>query len=395
MEKTLYNNTLTLEERRTVKWFLIFFYFILIGYDSFYYYFLPAFIEHRKIGFPNMISYFTYVVVLCLVPVAIFLIKHNKHYYVKYLYSISYILTTLFVDIFTYYETKAHFASGNVVEIFLILTTPLFINTRYFWVTSAVIIGRYILMGLIVHSSVVVVPILLLVILAIVAYIFLKRIIGFVQSIKLAYDKQLGEIVKGVIAVLELKDPYTRGHSERVARYALELAKAVHSFTDDELKSFYNACLLHDIGKVHVPDRILLKPARLSNEEFEIIKTHPAVGADAVQDVIGLENDICVIRSHHERWDGTGYPDQLKGEEIPLRARITALADAFDAMTSSRSYRAALSVQEAFNRINDARGTQFDPKLVEEFNKIFPIWVNIHKSYPLDIKAEQLGGEQI
>ena len=161
----------------------------------------------------------------------------------------------------------------------------------------------------------------------------------------------------------------------------LLLAKEIDKFSKEEQKSFYYACLLHDIGKVHIPDQILMKPGKLTIEEFEIIKSHPSVGAEAVKNVEGIKDCICVIRSHHERWDGKGYPDQLKEEEIPLLARVTSIADAFDAMTSSRSYETAMPVEEAYQRIIDGKGSQFDPMLVEEFKKVFPAWVEFHEKY--------------
>jgi putative nucleotidyltransferase with HDIG domain len=190
-------------------------------------------------------------------------------------------------------------------------------------------------------------------------------------------------MVKGIIATLELKDPYTRGHSERVAGYALLLAKETGGFTKEELKSFNYACLLHDIGKIHIPDQILMKPSGLTQEEFEIIKNHTVVGAEAVQQVEGLDRSISVIRSHHECWDGKGYPDQLQGEQIPLLARIVSIADAFDAMTSTRSYRAAMPVEEAYKRIIEGQGTQFDPHLVDVFKTAYPSWVDFHNSFSI------------
>ena len=131
-----------------------------------------------------------------------------------------------------------------------------------------------------------------------------------------------------------------------------------------------------------------MKPGKLTKEEFDIIKSHPAVGAEAVKNVEGIKDSICVIQSHHERWDGKGYPDQFKGEEIPLQARISTFADAFDAMTSSRSYRDAMPVEEAYRRIIEGKGTQFDPMLVEEFIKVYPSWVKFHKKYPWSKKWE-------
>jgi putative nucleotidyltransferase with HDIG domain len=224
-------------------------------------------------------------------------------------------------------------------------------------------------------------PIILIAILSVMSFFLLARFQGYVRSLSNSYDNQLEGIVKGVIATLELKDPYTRGHSERVAKYAFELAAEIGKFTKEEQKSFYYACLLHDIGKVNIPDQILMKPGKLTNEEFDIIKSHPVVGAEAVKNVEGISDNINVIRYHHERWDGKGYPDRLKGEEIPLLARVSSVADAFDAMTSSRSYREAMPVEEAYRRILEGKGSQFDPTIVEAFNRIYPTWVNIHKEY--------------
>jgi hypothetical protein len=381
MKKSNTGKVLIDEEKRTLKWFLLLFYIILIGYDSFYYYFLPNFITHKKIGLPSNFSYSIYIVILLLIPVSKFLRSHNKGSKIKYVYFISYILITLLADIVTYYGSDQPFSSGNAVEVFLVLFSPLFINSRYFWLVSLGLIIKYLLTGIILKTTYVSIPILLIVILSIMAFILLSRFQGFVTSIKNSYDAQLEGIVKSVIATLELKDPYTKGHSERVAQYALILARATGRFSVEELKSFNYACLLHDIGKVHIPDKILMKPGKLTNDEFNVIKLHPVVGANAVKDVEGLKNSIAVIRNHHERWDGLGYPDQLKGEKIPVLARITAIADSFDAMTSSRSYRSALSVDEAYKRVIEGQGSQFDPLLVDEFKKVFPFWVKFHKEY--------------
>ena len=147
------------------------------------------------------------------------------------------------------------------------------------------------------------------------------------------------------------------------------------------MNAFNYACLLHDIGKVNIPDSILMKPGKLSKEEFNVIKTHPKVGAEAIIKVRGLEDSIDVIKSHHERWDGKGYPEQLIGDKIPYLARIVSIADTFDAMTSSRSYRAAMPVEEAYKRILEGKGTQFDPSLVDLFNEVFSDWVSFHLEY--------------
>ena len=138
----------------------------------------------------------------------------------------------------------------------------------------------------------VILPIILFLVFSIMAFILLTRIKGYVNSIKYSYDKQLEGIVKGVIATLELKDPYTRGHSERVACYALSLAKQIGKYSNEELKEFNYACLLHDIGKINIPDHILMKPSKLTEEEFNIIKQHPSVGAEAIKNIDGLKTNI-------------------------------------------------------------------------------------------------------
>ncbi|WP_160723884.1 HD-GYP domain-containing protein [Bacillus sp. USDA818B3_A] len=369
------------EEQRTIKWFLIFFYIIMLGYDIFYYYIQPVHIDHVKGGFPSNFWYLNYIVLTLLIPIMVYLYKKNKQSLIKYVFFISYLITVFIVDIVSYSISGKEYNSGNMVEVFLVFSLPIFLSTRYFWLVSLGIIGKYILTAIILDASYLAFVVIIFATLSILSFFLLVRFQGYVRAVKVSYDKQLEGIVKGVIATLELKDPYTRGHSERVASYGLLLAQKIGKFSGDELKSFYYASLLHDIGKVHIPDHILMKPGKLTDEEFEIIKSHPSVGAEAVKDVEGIQGSICVIRSHHERWDGRGYPDQLKGEDIPLLARITSIADAFDAMTSSRSYRAALPVEEAYNRILNGKGSQFDPGLVEEFQKVFPAWVKFHSNY--------------
>lgn len=388
MSRPNVNLELLNEEERIVKWFLRLFYFIMFSYDFCYYYIIPKLILHKPVGFPSNYCYITYIVFIGLVPVAYYVMKRQKYYLIKYIYLISYVLTTGIVEILTFYGKSITFESGNIVEIFLILFAPLFINSRYFWLSSLGMIFRYALVGIIIQSSYVVIPIILIFILSLMGFISLDRFKGYVNAIKSSYDKQLNEIVKGIIATLELKDPYTRGHSERVAGYALSLVKQTGELTEEEMRSFNYACLLHDIGKINIPDRILMKPSRLTNEEYDVIKTHPAVGAEAVKNFEGLKNNIGVIRSHHERWDGKGYPDQLQGEEIPYLARVTAIADAFDAMTSSRSYRPAMSLEKAYKVIIEGKGSQFDPQLVEQFKDVFPQWMEFHKKYPWAKKNE-------
>jgi putative nucleotidyltransferase with HDIG domain len=379
------------EEKRTVKWYLLISYILIIGWDAFYYYIRPMFIKtNEAIGFPNNIWFLNYIVLFVILGIAYYLNKVNKLDRIKYVFTISYLTVSFLVDIVSFHGNNDGYTSGNVVEIFLILSLPIFLNTRYFWLVTLGFTLKYIATGLLLKTSLVLVPIVLLVILSGLSFFLLVRFQGYVRAVSTSYDNQLEGIVRGVIATLELKDPYTRGHSERVAKYALMFANEIGKFSKEEQKSFYYACLLHDIGKVNIPDQILMKPGNLTNEEFEIIKTHPVVGAEAVKNVEGIKNSIYVIRSHHERWDGKGYPDQLKGEEIPLLARVSAIADAFDAMTSSRSYRDAMPFQEAYNRIIQGQGSQFDPLLVEKFKKIYPAWIKFHQNYPWSEKWESL-----
>ena len=380
------------EEKRTVKWYLLISYILIIGWDLFYYYISPKYIETNEvIGLPNNIWYLNYILLLVILPIGYYLSKVNKQDWIKYVFIISYFSVSFLVDIVSFFGNNHGYKSGNVVEIFLILSLPIFLNTKYFWSVTLGFTLKYIATGVLLKTSLVVVPIVLLIILSGLSFFLLLRFQGYVRAVSTSYDNQLEGIVKGVIATLELKDPYTRGHSERVAKYALMFANEIGKFSSEEQKSFYYACLLHDIGKVNIPDQILMKPGKLTNEEFEIIKTHPVVGAEAVKNVEGIKNSIYVIRSHHERWDGKGYPDQLKGEEIPLLARVSAIADAFDAMTSSRSYRDAMPFEEAYNRIIKGQGSQFDPMLVEKFKKIYPDWIIFHQNYPWTEKWDYLG----
>ncbi|MED1471583.1 HD-GYP domain-containing protein [Bacillus salipaludis] len=377
MKKKLIDPNIRNEEGRTLKWFLVLFYFISIAYDlsfriiSIY---DPKFKNDNR----DVLGLWIYLFMFALIPIAYYLFKRQKVYLIKYVYFITYTSVSLINEIISFMGDPTHFKTGNVVEVFWLLLSPVFVSTAFVKVVSAGLLLKYILDGIIIQSPVVLLPVLIVAIFSVLSFIILYRFKSYVKAIKTSYDQQIVGIVKGVIATLELKDPYTRGHSERVASYALELAKVSGKFSEDELKSFNYACLLHDIGKINIPDQILMKPGMLTNEEYEIIKSHTIVGAEAVSKVVGLKNSISVIRSHHERWDGKGYPDQLKGKEIPFLARISAIADAFDAMTSTRSYRSALSVEEANSRIIEGSGTQFDPELVEEYKKVLPKWKTIH-----------------
>lgn len=189
------------------------------------------------------------------------------------------------------------------------------------------------------------------------------------------------EFVEAFTAALDAKNTYTRGHSDRVAEIAAAIAKAV-GLSKATQDSIHVAAHLHDIGKIGIPDNILLKPDRLSQEEFEVIKSHPQVGYEILNKVTILRPIAKVVRHHHERWDGGGYPSGLADKTIPLGARIIALADAFDAMTSARSYRARMSQAEAVSEVARCRGTQFDPDIANTF-----IALCQHTKWPAEIAA--------
>ncbi len=170
--------------------------------------------------------------------------------------------------------------------------------------------------------------------------------------------------VRVLVSRIEEKDPYTHGHTERVAEYAVGIARAM-GFSPEEIQAIQFGAILHDIGKVHTEDHILHKAGELTDEEWRMVKAHPARGADMVRGIWFLEKAIDLVRHHHERVDGKGYPDGLKGEEISVGARIVNVADSFDAMTTDRPYRAGLSVEDAVRQMEEKAGTQFAPEVVE------------------------------
>ena len=175
--------------------------------------------------------------------------------------------------------------------------------------------------------------------------------------------------VRALASAVEARDAYTGRHAERVAAYGLALAE-VYGMRLGPGPEIEFGFLLHDVGKVAVPDAILFKPGPLTAAERTVMEQHPVTGSEIVRDIDFLGAARDVIRSHHERWDGTGYPDRLSGEGIPFSARIFAVADTFDALTSDRPYRAAASFREARRVIAEASGTQFDPTVADAFDDI-------------------------
>ena len=168
-------------------------------------------------------------------------------------------------------------------------------------------------------------------------------------------------VVHTLAKAIDAKDAYTNGHSERVADYSREIARR-YGYDEDQQEEIYMMGLLHDVGKIGVPDTVINKPGKLTDEEYAVIKKHPVMGAEILATVSEMPGLVTGARWHHERYDGSGYPDGLKGEEIPEEARIIAVADAYDAMTSHRSYRGIIPQDKVRSEIENGIGRQFDEK---------------------------------
>jgi len=172
--------------------------------------------------------------------------------------------------------------------------------------------------------------------------------------------------VKVLVEAIDAKDPYTRGHSDRVTRMSLKIAFQL-GFAEDRLESLEYGALLHDIGKIGIKDEVLLKPGTLDSEEYQYIQEHPLIGIKIIEGLDFFKDKIPMIRHHHEHYDGSGYPDGLLGAAIPVEARIIAVPDAFDAMTSARPHRGMMPLQDVLMELEKCKGTQFDPKVLEIF----------------------------
>lgn len=231
------------------------------------------------------------------------------------------------------------------------------LRTRYVQVFS---LGILAILIAIVHSLSPWYSILMLVPLFVVQ-ISLREHLKLREQAKAAFEK--------IAAIVHARDTYTGQHSEEVAKLAVKLARALN-LPEEEVERIEAAARVHDLGKIAVPDAILLKPGPLDEREWEIMKQHPVVGAEILKDLEIYKNCTDFIRHEHEHWDGTGYPDGLKGEEIPLGARIIAVADVWHALLSERPYRRAYTKEEAKKIMQEMAGKVLDPKLVEIFLQI-------------------------
>jgi putative nucleotidyltransferase with HDIG domain len=210
------------------------------------------------------------------------------------------------------------------------------------------------------------------------------EIIQVKDDLQTSYDGTLEALVNA----LDARDQETKGHSIRVSRYMLDIAREMGVVEGSrEWVDMQRGSLLHDVGKIGVRDAILLKPGKLTEEEWVAMRKHPEIGYNMLRQVRFLEGAAEIILAHHERWDGKGYPRGMRGEEIPLGARIFTVVDTFDSMTSDRPYRNALSTEQALQEVLRCRGGQFDPRVVEAFLEIYGTWVKQHDEMYMDAEG--------
>lgn len=194
----------------------------------------------------------------------------------------------------------------------------------------------------------------------------IKQINEELSSTYTELERAYLESIETLRYTVEAKDPYTSGHSNRVAKYS-ELIGKYLGLSEQDLKNLHIGGLFHDIGKIGIPDSILLKDSSLTTDEYSQIKNHPAIGAHILCNARIFKDIIPIVKHHHEKYDGTGYPSQLKGNNIPYLARITTIADSFDAMSSKRNYRNELTIESIINEIEKNKGFQFDPQISDIF----------------------------
>ena len=202
-----------------------------------------------------------------------------------------------------------------------------------------------------------------------------------IKKINKELENSYLESIETLRYTVEAKDNYTRGHSDRVSEFSVLIGKKVN-LSEKDLKLLQIGGLFHDIGKIGVPDSILLKESKLTDDEYSEIKNHPSIGAHILSTATIFRDIIPIVKHHHERYDGHGYPGQLQGEDIPYLARITAIADSFDAMTSKRTYRDSLPLETVITEFERCKGTQFDPELTN-------IFLDILKNHLDEIQAIQ------
>jgi putative nucleotidyltransferase with HDIG domain len=290
---------------------------------------------NKWLGIPSYFR-FGFIIILFLIVTFYYLNFHEDQLYILF------IIATVFLGI-GYYDKSAWFLVS---------------------LTSVVVIYRFILEpGFTTFASFVILEVCYLIIMFVSVSLMKSN-----QKIK---NDEL-ETILALTKALDSRDSYTSNHSQNVAIYAKEIAKKM-KLPKHVIESVYKGGLLHDIGKIGMPENILLKPGKLSLEEYTIIKGHPVIGYEMIKHVSEFKNDgiLDIVLYHHERYDGKGYPKGLMGEEIPLVARIMAIADSFDAMTSKRVYRDEIDLEATLKEIQKNKGSQFDPEITDAFLSLF------------------------
>jgi len=311
----------------------------------------------------------------------LFLVKSKR--LTSYLFNVSQIGLSTFVALVTYETLKTENLITNMWLVllaglvYMLLNSVQFTFGMYFSgnvsiMASLKLVARGPLLSASLMLPLVAVSYLLYELVGISAIPLVFAILTAIQignMFRNEYEQSKLDKLKLMAKSLEMRDSYTSGHSERAAELAYRIAKAL-GLSEKLCERIKMACTLHDVGKIGIPDYILGKPEKLSDSEFEIIKTHPTKSEQLLKSVRGMREEAKWVRHHHERWDGLGYPDGLSGEQIPLPSRIIAIADIYEALTSDRPYRRAYSREEAIEMIREMSGTVLDPRVVDAFLKV-------------------------
>ena len=259
-----------------------------------------------------------------------------------------------------------------IISIIFILMTIIANGLAQIWIAqdngeNIIDVVRYMIMGMIIMAEVLTIMIIVLIVQGNKRNYYYNEALKneeMAENRRKSVEKMSLQMIRALANTIDAKDSYTNGHSTRVAKYSVMIAKKL-GYEGKKLELLEYTALLHDIGKIGIPNEIINKPSRLTDEEYDIIKTHPGIGGKILEEITEIPDIAIGARYHHERFDGKGYPDKLSGEEIPEIARIIGVADAYDAMTSNRSYRDLLPQQVVRGEIEKGKNTQFDPAIAD------------------------------
>lgn len=308
-------------------------------------------------------------------------------------YAISLTMATITYNIMCNHFDKFKFLDFNVFGIILAIICYVIINLLMFVILLSIIQNRP-LIKLIYENIWLVINVIAIsplgIFIAVISkqyglfpvFLFFGPLLLARYSFKLYLDmkKNLMETIEALSNAMDAKDKYTNGHSYRVSDYAVGVARTM-GYSEGKLERIKIAAILHDIGKIGIKDTILNKPGKLEAEEFTEIKRHPEIGAHILENVENLSEVTKIIRYHHERYDGKGYPESIGGDDVPMESYILAVSDAFDAMTSDRPYRKAMDVKTAKGIILEEKGKQFNPIVVDAFMK----YINNNKEQSINV----------